>query len=449
MKKYIKRDLEEKVLETLEADFIAAILGARQTGKTTLMAKLRDDFLKKGFLEDRVFSFNFDDVLLRQKIKADFYFIRNTIEARLNENLESLSSPIVIFIDEAQKVPEVFDLVKIIHDKFKKKVKIVLSGSASLEIQKKSAESLTGRISYLYLYPLSCGEILKDRFSLKVKNGFFTSLAKGEISYSFLKKQQALLIGNWERQREFEQVLKKAMLDGGLPAVWTKPLDKNRVYKSFTETYLEKDIRSLEEIGSLEDFTRLLEVFSLEIGSMLNFSNLSQASGLAVNTLKKYQSILVKSFVLNKLPPFLKKKRRTFVKSSKIYFFDVGIANFLAQREKYSHLVSSKTDGLVFENFLVKSFEAYNENLVRSCSLSFWRDYQGHEIDLVLARGEKLIPIEFTLADKVNSGKRSNFEYFFQNYPKAKTGFLVYTGGLEKTRIAGRPVFCLPWWLWW
>ncbi|MBM3209407.1 ATP-binding protein [Candidatus Shapirobacteria bacterium] len=449
MEKYIKRQAEELILARLEAGFIVGLLGARQTGKTTLIKHLSGYFQNKGVLAEHIFSFNLDDVLLRNEIAADFYFIRNLIEQKLGRNLGNLSSPIILFIDEAQKAPDVFELVKIIHDDFGDKVKIILSGSASLEIQRKSAESLAGRISYVYLFPLSIGEILKDRFSLDKENGLFAGLAKGPVSLDSLQKIQAKIGGDFNRRREFELIFKTIILGGTLPAVWQKPKEKELVIKSLVETYLDKDIRSVKEVGDVEDFGRLVNTLAYETGKLLNIASLSRDLGIAVNTVKKYLSVLNASFVLNKLSPLLRRPRKRFVKSQKVYFFDVGLVNFLTKRLFWENL-RGETAGFLFENLVIKSFEADNKNKPLPYDISFWRDYQGHEVDLVIEKEEAKIPVEITTSETLAKEKMRNLAYFFREFGQEENfGFVVYRGELKEIRIGKNKVFLLPWWLWW
>jgi len=450
MKKYIKREVENKILKAVEGGFIVALLGARQTGKTTFLTNLLVDLQNKGTPKNHIFFFNLDDVILRQEVISDFYFIRNFVEQRLGKNLKDLSSPIYIFIDEAQKAPAVFDLIKILYDNFSEKVKIIISGSSSLAIQKKSAESLAGRIINVYLYPLSLREILSDYFNLSLEGGLFEVLALAkDFDLNFLSScQTKVLKQEYDQKREFSLLLRRLLLDGSLPAVYAKVKEKEYIFKSLIETYLEKDIRSLGEVGSLEDFSRLLSLLSFGIGNTFNIAGLSRDLGIAVNTIKKYLSILQATFILNKLQPFFTKQKKRLVKSPKIYFYDGGLANFLAKRYYWENILGEKA-GYLFENLLLKSFEVFNKNLLTPVAISFWRDYQGHEIDLVIENSRKMIPVEFTLEHGFSPRKRQNFSYFFKEFKDVSFGVLIHQGELSQVSLLGKKIFLVPWWLWW
>lgn len=445
MKKYVKRTIEEKIFAALDQGLMVAILGARRTGKTTLLLRIKE------VLEEKrgpkfVFYFSFDDPLLRAEVTSDFYFLKKQIELSLGEKLEKLKEPVFLLVDEAQKVPSVFELFKILYDTRREKVKIVLSGSASLGIQKKGAETLGGRIIYFYLYPFSIREVLGESFSLKLPSPSFFEILKDGVDLDFLLKRQALF---YRKKETLEFILERMLLNGSLPEIFlTKdPKDRGRLFKSFVETYLEKDICALEEVGSLEDFSRLLKLLAFETGNILNYNQLASTLGLSFNTVKKYLSILLSSFVINRLNSYFPRIRKRLVKSPKFYFFDPGVANFLGRKES-SESLSPQTAGKYFENILVKSFEAYNRNEPYSFDAFFWRDYAGHEVDLVLKFGKKVLGVEFAKSKEISSKKLRNFRHFFKNFPQAE-GFFVYEGEVRKFKVEEKEILCLPWWLWW
>jgi len=429
----------------VNAGFMVAILGARQVGKTTLLNRVEELLIAREVSPSHIFFFSFDDPILRSRVSSNFYFIKNQIEDSLGKELRKQKSPIFLFFDEAQKVPTLFELLKIFYDIYKDKIRIIISGSASLEIQKKVVETLAGRVSYLFLYPLSIREIIEDKI------GKFLGVPLWEdwkgLTIENLKMRQTILF----RQRDsLETLLRRILLEGTMPGVFIRETKEGRnlAMQSFVSTYLDKDIRSLREIGKLDDFSRLLRLLSFEIGGILNLSSLSKEMGISINTLKKYLSVLNNTFVVNSLLPYFKRERKKLVKSKKIYFFDVGVANFLAKREFFEHLVGSKVLGPLFENIILKSFETFNKKRSFPYDIYFSRDYEGHEIDLLIERSSERLGVEITYHDEITSEKKRNFEYFFKDFPGAK-GILVYRGELKEMTIEGGKVICLPWWLWW
>lgn len=444
--KYIKRQLEPLLKENLDKKEVLALVGARQVGKTTLFRRLEKYLLKEKEVDKKfIFWFSFDNLALRTSLKRDFYYLQNFIETRLALSLDDLQKRVFIFLDEAQHAPEVFDFVKVAYDRYGEKTKFLISGSASLDIRAKSAESLAGRISYFNLLPLSLEERLRFCFPLEEGSPFFKNLTQGVFEEKDAKARQGSL---FEEERKLARVLEETLLFGSMPAVWGKGGEKRFFYlKNLVTTYIDRDIKGLKEVGSVESFHFLLQVLAGELGGILNLNNLSQSASLSVNTLKKYKNIFKQTFVLNELPAKVALRKR-LVKSSKIYFEDLGVANMLAGRDTPKALELAQVRGHLLENLIIKSFWAAAVNWPVPPNLFFWRDYEGHEIDLVIEKGEVTVPVEITLAKDLDKRKRLNFSHFFKNFPQAKFGVLVYGGLLDKKWVEEKEIYLLPWWLW-
>lgn len=445
--KYIPREIEEKILKRLDSDLITALIGARQVGKTTLLMRIKEIVTSKGIIsEQRSFYFTFDDPILRTEISSNFKFLESEIEKSTGETFPG-KTPVFIIIDEVQKAPQIFDWLKIIYDKYRDKVKIIISGSSSPAIKKGSVESLAGRITYLKLSPFSLGEIISEEIKVKLPNPLWTLLTSNNLKNIILERQ-ALLYKNKET---LNKILELILISGTLPAVYTaKTLEEKGLrLSSMVNTYLERDIRALNEVGNLNDYTNLLKIMSFELGSIFNLLSISKDLGITYNTIKKYVSILKDTFILNSIQPLLTRERKKLVKSEKIYFFDVGVANFLAKRTEKEHL-HGNIAGFIFENILIKSFEAENKNQIIPLGQYFWRDYEGHEIDFVIEKDVKnYIPIEISLAKDIEKNKVKNFSVFFRNFKETPFGIILYRGDFKEEKIEGKPIYLLPWWLWW
>ncbi|MDP2860676.1 MAG: AAA family ATPase [bacterium] len=436
---YFEREAEIKVKKWLASGYITALIGPRQVGKTTLIQKTAKE------LKIQTFYYNFDDVLLRGKVARDFYFLQKDIEARLGKSLDKINKEkILLIIDEAQKGPSVFDYIKILHEKYGAKVKIAISGSSSLELQKKSAESLAGRCQYVYLYALSISEILKAKFGIKSKTSLFNNLFNPD--FSLLKKEYARF---YPQNMELYESLKEILVFGLLPGVWSKPKDERFDYlRSIVSLYLDKDIRAAGLVKELENFQHLLEILSFQVGSAWNLSNLSTQIQTSVNTLRAHRSILNNTFVLNFVYPYVRSPQKSVVKSPKCYFYDIGVANYLAGRERIENVFDSKSSGGIFENIIIKSFEAWNSNETMACKTYFWRNYEDREIDFLVEKAGKIVPVEITLSRDVVHKKVSNLECFMKE-KKCDFGFIVYTGELKAIKLKNaKTILCVPWYLW-
>lgn len=246
-----------------------------------------------------------------------------------------------------------------------------------------------------------------------------------------------------------DELLKEILVFGLLPGVWSKPKDERFDYlRSIVSLYLDKDIRADGLVKELENFQQLLEILSFQVGSAWNLSNLSMQIQTSVNTLRAHRSILKNTFVLNFVYPYIKSPQKSVVKSPKCYFYDIGVANYLAGRERIENVFDSKSSGGILENIIIKSYEAWNSNETIACKTYFWRNYEDRGIDFLLEKAGKTVPVEITLSKDVSSKKVSNLECFMAD-KNCDSGFIVYTGELKEIKLKkSRTIICLPWYLW-
>ena len=160
MKKFINRSIYPLLKNSLKEKYISVILGPRQVGKTTIIKKLIDDFKNQGIAEKDVLLLNFDDPEIRTEISKKPKAFLQKIEFAFGEPISELSSKKYLFLDEAQKKPEIFDLLKMLYDEYQEKIKIIITGSSSLNLFKKSSETLAGRVRLYNLSSLSWREII-------------------------------------------------------------------------------------------------------------------------------------------------------------------------------------------------------------------------------------------------------------------------------------------------
>jgi len=448
MEHYISREIETICLNRLKTGLITAVIGARQVGKTTLLMKLKEIISSKGNVsKEKIFYYSLDDPIMRSELNTDFRFLEKQIENSLGKPLKKIKVPILLIIDEAQKSPAIFDWLKIIYDQHFEKINIIISGSSTLGIMKKSTESLAGRITFLKLFPFTLRELIEELIETTLPEPLWNNVPQKKIK-DFLISRQSLL---YRDKNLLGGLLERILIEGSLPGVYTaeSPDEKQLRLSSMISTYLERDIRAQGEIGNLDDYSNLLKTVSFEVGSIFNLSSLSSDLGIAYNTVKKYISILKDTFILNRLSPLFKRARRRFVKSNKMYFFDVGVANYLAKRTEKEHIRGEKS-GFLFENILIKSFESENENRSVARNMYFWRDYEGHEIDLVLENNPKqYVPVEIYFGKSFPKEKLRNYYAFFNEFKESPFGIFIYQDDVKEEKVAGKSVYLIPWWLWW
>ncbi|MCK5460012.1 ATP-binding protein [Candidatus Parcubacteria bacterium] len=445
MNKIIKRITYSLLLDSLKEKYISVLIGPRQTGKTTLVKKLIDNLKSQGVVKKDILFLNFDDPELRTELaKSPKKFLQKA-EQFFGEPISELSSKKYIFLDEVQKLPQIFDILKILYDDHQTKIKIIITGSSSLTLFKKSAETLAGRIRFYYLSALSWREIVSKIIPLH-SCSFIKELIKTDLTYKTYLKLQSEIFPEKEKLNFYWN---NYLISGGLPEIFLMESQekKSETLRNYLATYIERDIRGLKQVGDESLFSETVNAFLSRDTQILNFSALASRIGIQRITLKKYFYILRETFLISPLYPFVKQSKQT-VKNPKIYFFDHGLTNYYRKIYSLDQLNVSDRLGFVFENIIVNNLLTCFANDNRAPAINFWRDYQDHKIDLVISNSEKIIPIEITYSSKINQKKINNFKAFYKIFPKASNGFIVWQGEFEQFKIGNKTIFAVPFWMW-
>ena len=325
------------------------IAGARQTGKTTLAL----DIVSKW--EGRARIFNCDNPTDRESLTdRDLPFLNGLI-----------GDADIILIDEGQKVSTLGQTVKLLVDHFEDRKQIIITGSSRINLLDMTEEPLTGRKVVFNLFPLSLGEIHPERDILAV-------------------------------QKELEQLL----IFGSYPEVVTKSSFELKIelLVELQSSYLYKDVLAFQDIRNSDVITRLIKALALQIGSEVSYNELAGLVGVNVKTVENYIDLLEKCFVIFKLPPFSRNKRREISKMKKIYFHDLGIRNAIINN---FNLLESRDDvGAMWENFLIVERMKYRNYNGIHASQYFWRTYDGSEVDLIEEHEGRLFGYEFKWGKK-------------------------------------------------
>lgn len=343
---HIKREIIESIKTELDRQQskIIVIYGARQVGKTTLV--------------ENVLADNRDQKILR--INGDRIGNNTFISSRDLQKLESLVFGYdILFIDEAQRIPEIGINLKILYDNIKN-LKIIVTGSSSLDLASSIKEPITGRKKQYTLHPIS-----------------FLELSKIYNKY------------------ELSQIIEERLIFGSYPEIFTI---KNRVEKAkyiteLTEDYLYKDVLELENIRYHHKLRDLLRLLAFQIGSEVSLNELSNNLGLSKDTIARYIDLLEQSFVIFRLRGFSRNLRKEVNKKPKIYFYDLGIRNSLI--DNFNDIDKRNDIGALWENFLIVERLKRNGYQSHLCSQYFWRTYTGAELDYIEEYGGKLFGYEF------------------------------------------------------
>lgn len=339
------RSLTPNLLEQIEDMPVVALLGPRQVGKTTLIRHLENQFAKKTLyldLESPQDLNRLQDAELYLSERADF----------------------LIILDEVQRMPSLFPLLRSLIDRKRAAGRFVLLGSASPKLLEKSAESLAGRISYVELHPLHWGEVSE------------------KIPYT----------QHWLR--------------GGFPEMLLASSDRTFLRRAydFINTYIERELPLLGLNTSPQVIRNLFTMLLSTHGNLLNTSELSRALGLSVPTIQRYLDFLESAFLIRRLQPYFLNINKRLVKSPKLYFRDSGILHVLAGLSNQEALMGHLLLGSSWEGYIVQQIIA---QLSFDVQPYFYRTADGAELDLLLVRGGVPVlgfEIKYSNAPKLTKG---------------------------------------------
>jgi len=361
---YLKREIFEKFMQKLLANKVLVLLGARRIGKTVFIGQVIEK------LDEPYLLLNGEDVTTADVLKK-----------RSIENYKRLlGNKKVLVIDEAQKIPEIGKILKLMVDGIKG-IKIIVTGSSTFDLNNKLGEPLTGRKITFNMYPLAQMEFSRTENLIQTKDRLEDRLVFG--SYPELLHHQT----------------KEA---------------KTEYLKEIVNSYLLKDILVFESIRNSSKLLDLLRLLSFQVGKEVSYHELGTQLSMSKNTVERYMDLLSKVFIIYKLQGFSRNLRKEITKSSKWYFYDNGIRNTLIANH---NPLSLRSDiGELWENYLLSErikYQSYTGMLVNNY---FWRTYEQQEIDWIEDRGGKLHAYEV----KWNSGKKiKSPSAWHEAYPKA------------------------------
>jgi hypothetical protein len=362
MNKYLSRILETKILEYLKSFPAVSLTGPRQAGKSTLL---------KHLLASQYTYVTFDKDYVRNMFYDDPQgFMRNYKNH-------------VIF-DEAQKVPEIFEYIKIAIDEDRQNYgKYIITGSTQFLLLKQISESLAGRVGLLTLLPLQYQEM--------------PPASRGESIYRGAYPE--IVINNYANSHDW--------------------------YASYIDTYLERDVRGLHNIGDLRNFRRLLGLLAANTSQVLNMSRFASDIGVAVSTIKRWISVLEASYIIFLLPPYYKNYGKRITKNPKLYFYDTGLVSHLTGISNEELFLKGPMSGAIFENYVVAEIMKKETHLKTFAELYYYRTSKGAEIDLIVDRKISKDVIEIKLNHTFNPRMTTHLKALLEPNDK---GFLLYTG---------------------
>jgi uncharacterized protein len=370
---YIKRTIENFFLKASSQFPVMLVTGARQVGKTTLLKHVSE--------KNRTYI-TLDDPLILNMAKNDPALFMQRF-------------PPPVFIDEIQYAPELLPFIKMEVDRNPQHGRLWLTGSQQFHMMKGVSESLAGRVGIVQLLGLSRREMI----------------GKGPLSTPFLHKPDELN----KRAKSGELLnlkeLYKVIWRGSLPAIALHDeTDRDLFYSSYTQTYLQRDIRSLAQVGDEMAFIRLLRAAAARSGQLLNMTDLARDADIAPNTARKWISMLQTTGIIYLLQPYHANITKRLVKTPKLYFLDTGLCAWLTAWSSPETLEAGAMSGAIFETWVISEIIKSWWHNGRIAPFYFYRDKDQKEIDLLIISDKVIYPLEIKKSASPDVNAVKNFQ---------------------------------------
>jgi predicted AAA+ superfamily ATPase len=391
---FIQRDILKEIIPFLKRKEFISIIGPRQSGKTTLL-EILENYLHIELKVDKNFIkyITFEDRRLLAQFENDpISFLHSFMPEKNNKKF-------YLMIDEFQYAQEGGQKLKLIYDTTKN-VKILITGSSSLDIKAKVGKFMVGRILNFHLYPFNFGEYLHAKNERLRK---IYSKNNNEI-VNFLSDEFMLKIESKEDlfYEEFIPHYENFCVWGGYPAVVLAKTDveRKKILTDNYNNYILKDIKTLLELATEKNLLLLSQHLASHAGNIIVYQNLGQISNLNYRNLKQHLTLLEETFICKEIKPFFKNRQKELSRNPKIFFMDMGFRNILM--ENMNELTKRSDAGAIIENAVfIKLIE-----LCKDSKINFWRTKSGTEVDFILHTKGNIIPLEVKYS-KFSQGKLS------------------------------------------
>ena len=407
MLNYKTRHAEQKILQLAKNFKIILVLGARQVGKSTLLKHMLPD----------IKMFVFDPV-------QDLFGARQDPDLFLN----NFKSPIIL--DEVQFAPELLAALKRKTDLNEAKGQYFLTGSQNINILRSVSESMAGRVGILQLEGLTAAE-LSNLGEKKTWLDYYLTDPCSLIDKIKIINQNNLLNFLWQ---------------GALPGLIN--IDKNSItdyFYSYVSTYIERDIRSIENIKDISNFNKFVALTAALTGQEINASQFGRDINVSPTTIKKWLNILLSTYQWKEIPPYHGNTIKRLSGKSKGFFCDTGLTCYLQRISSPEALAVNPLLGSLFETWAINDIQKQFVTLSTAPKMYHWRTSAGAEVDLLLERDGKFYPIEIKCKTNLTSKDTRGIKAFRETYPKLNimTGLIIYAG--DTCYKVNDNVIALPW----
>jgi uncharacterized protein len=373
---YIKRSLEPWVTKRAKEYAVLAILGPRQSGKTTLAQQVFKNHIYINLEKPQIREFAISDP-----------------EGFLNSNKNKYG----IILDEVQNAPQLLSYIQVLVDENRIPGYFILTGSQNFLIRDSISQSLAGRVAILTLLPFSIEELTKAN--------------------------------------QLEENLETQIYKGFYPPIYAHKLEIDNWYSNYIETYVEKDVRKIENIDKISEFQNFIKLCAGRVGQLLNLSSLSIDAGVSVATIKSWLSILEASYIIFILRPYHNNFSKRLIKSPKIFFYDTGLLCRLLEIENPKQLYMHYYKGNIFESMIISDILKQGFNKNKRPNIYFFRDNHGNEVDCIIEKALEVTAIEIKSSRTIQSEFFKGIKYWNELNKKGNS-YLIYAGEENQKRTA-------------
>jgi len=402
MTSFKHREITPLIEKSLRVMPVVVLTGMRQTGKTTLIK-------------------NAASLKHRRYITLDDFA---TLEAARNNPEGLLENEEPLTIDEAQKCPELLTAIKREVDRHRVPGRFLLSGSANFSLLRGVADTLAGRASYVTLHPFTQREL-----SAKTSRMPFV--------VEFLRQPGDV------HHRAPERLKPGDVLRGGMPAASQLTHEEAAIwFRGYEQTYLERDLRDLSQVGDLVSFRTLLKLAALRSGQVLNISDLARDARLSNATANRYLGLAETSFVVTRVAPFLSNRASRLIKSPKLFFSDSGLACFMAGTNCWDDNAAEPLAGAMLETYVAQNILSTFESYVPGARISFWSIQGRHEVDFIAEAGKDCLALEVKWGTRWTDRDLASLRAFLSATPACVAALLAYNG--TQTVQLGPKLWAVP-----
>lgn len=401
---YLQRHAANLFERALQVSPVVVVMGARQTGKSTLVQS-------EPFLRERLYL-TLDDLDVRERaVSAPDDLVRSAPHLTL---------------DEIQREPDLILAIKraVDSDRPRKPGRFVVTGSANLLLMHRISETLAGRATYVTLWPLS----RRERLGLG-RVGLWSELIDHPVADWF-----ELVAGQNAPSADWQVEARR----GGYPtpAIELDTDDARAIwFDGYLRTYLERDLQDLAAIENLLDFRRLMRAACLRLGGLVNQAELGRDSRIPRPTVQRYLNLLETSYQLTRLESYAVNRTKRLIKTPKLYWSDPGLA---------LHLSGGEPTGFHLEDMVLVDLLAWRDTEVPRPEILFWRTATDHEVDFVIEHSRGLVAVEVKAGSKPGLSDVRGLEAFREEYGERCIGGLLLHSG-QRTEWLGKKILAAPW----